>query len=212
MVNKYLDNRNRKKGLFGMAEQVEDPQVNPQIEQPSQPEQPQQAEQSGGFKGLLSKLAGSFKSENVPGEIDPTTGLQKPATEKQGTGRKILNYALPALLSMGMGAGALPGLLMGMGGQSRKRKEERESSSDFEKTKQKAISDIAEQKSLDSYRKSSLDIKGISSAMDKKALDIETRYRKDPNSVSDNDINYLKSYYRQKKTKNADAPEADTVL
>jgi hypothetical protein len=149
------------KPSFALDESLSHTQAQPITEVESRPiSQPKEGE--AGKKGWLSnawnKVKGSFGAE-------VTGGTDGPPKIEEGVGHKIMRYALPALMSLGGGAGMLPGLMAGMAGSSKGRQAEMEASADWNKVKtaeqlkrEQMQADALKQAQADKFKQSGLDI------------------------------------------------------
>lgn len=198
-----------KPNYFLMDEGLNHSQAQPITETESRPiSQPNTSDK--GKTGWLSNAWGKTKDffgAKVVGGDDTAPKVE------EGTGHKILRYAVPALMSMAGGAGIFPGLAAGMAGSAKGRQKEMEATTDWNKAKSaeelRREQLAAAQAQRDITNKRADKQLGLSAARisdEQKALRIGQQYQSDPTKVSANDINWYKSYMRLKKTSNMPPP------
>ena len=181
------------------------PPKGPPALDPSPTEQPSEAgEKKGWQSNAWDKTKDFFGAEVVGGEDSA------PRVE-EGLGHKIMNYALPALMSLGGGAGILPGLMSGMAKSAKGRQQEMETSTDWQKNK--SATDLKQQTiqadkdktdAMLGLSKRKVDISAGGLALKQKAADqkiaadIQKRLADDPNMVSDKELAWLDKYDKRK--------------
>jgi len=172
-------------------------------------EAPVSSEEKPKKKNWLSRLFGT--TEETP-KVDEY-GIEIPQKEKPNIGRRILEYAIPAIFGLTGGAGILPGIMAAM--KQGKQRDINYVKMLGEYNKNRAAARNA--KLNEEYKLGMLDIAkqrlaragargGGSSGVDR-AMAIETKYRLDPSSVTPEEKAWLKAYYRLKQTQKAEPPE-----
>lgn len=159
---------------------------------------PEASQKSNIFGKLWDGMKSTFSETVVPATST------SPATTKEGLGHKIMKYALPALTTMGGGAGALPGLLGAFAGEAKNRRGQVEDENAFQKQSAanalKAADDARAEKQFEETKRHNKVVEGISAGKTppivekRKALDITKRLRVNPSSVSDDELAWLDSY------------------
>lgn len=157
------------------------------------------------------------------GYDEPTSadeyGLEKPAKHHEGYLSKIAGIGLPALIGLAGGVGLAPGLLTGfLGERGREAAINKAEAKDYNTARASAFQSDKLQKELDlktagqeetaKHHRAIERLKGagLGTKMDeKKALDIETKYRQGL-PTSNEERAFLKAYYRLKNTRAAENP------
>jgi len=179
-------------------------------------------------KSFGTKLKEFFTTRNIQG-TDPKTGenvdefgVPLPMEEKSGLGKQILEKGLPMAFSALSGQGIIPGAMAALSGSAGRRKESREAQQEYGKTRADTMGDISDRdlkrrqmEEMADYREKMVDLKvgqvgkPTTAKTDKEMLDLETQYRLDRNSLTDAQVEQLNSWYRQRRTKQSDVPEAE---
>lgn len=150
-------------------------------------------------------------------------GLEKPQKHHEGYLSKIAGIGLPALIGLAGGVGLLPGLATGfLGERGRESAMNRADAKDYNASREAAYQADKLQKELDLKGKTLDESKRhhialeqnnsartISAKDEKRALDILSRFTKDPNSVTPEEKTFLKAYHSLKRTKLSDAADED---
>lgn len=193
---------------------IQDP-MPPAVGQPAQVE---------GFKPKFSQQLFGY---DEPAKQD-TLGVDLPTEHHQGAFKTILDYALPALVGLGGGVGAIPGLASAFAG-NRTRDDANDKLGTEQYLKRHESARLANQAAVDDARQSEalgetknhnqklIDLgwgkinaaknKPSAVGLQEKAIKIEQDYRTNPSSVPPEDVSFLKAYYRMNKTKANDPPD-----
>jgi hypothetical protein len=131
-----------------------------------------------------------------------------------------MRYALPALMSLGGGAGLLPGLMAGMGQSARGREKEMEASTDWQKNKsanelkQQAMqADALKQAEANKFKQKGLDLQGARLGLERQKLNqLSNADQALLDNLNKEEMDTLESLYESGKIDAVNDPAAKAFL